>query len=173
MDNETLKIIHQRKSVRNYTAQKVETGALKTLLKSAMAAPSAKDLRPWSFIGITQREVLNMLSEKLPYGKMLVNAQAAIVVCGEPEKGVKNVRDYWVQDCSAATQNILLAAEAIGLGAVWIGVFPRDDRVENVKKILNIPENVFPLNVISIGYPAGDEKPKDKFDETNIHWETW
>jgi len=178
-----LKVIHSRKSVRNYTGEPVRKKDLEDLLKAGMAAPSAVDRRPWKFIAVTEHEKLDQLSEASPFSRMLKKAGAAIVVCGLPMKSLVKMKlvnlvsgvsnDYWVQDCSAATENILLAAEAKGLGAVWIGVYPVETKVAKLREILNIPEDIVPLNIISIGHPTGKEKPKDKFDPKNVHWEKW
>lgn len=172
--NSIIRTIHNRKSVRHYTDEDVTKDQLETLLKAAMAAPSARNMQPWAFICITKREILDQLANGLPYAKMLFRAKAAIVVCGIPDKsGQDSPEGYWVQDCSAATQNILLAAEAIGLGTVWTGVYPRPERISVVRSVLGIPEAVFPLNVIPIGYSDGIDKPKDKYREENIMWEGW
>jgi len=182
-NNDFLNVIHSRKSVRNYTGAPVTKDDIDELLRAGMAAPSAVDRRPWSFIAVTERETLDRLSKATPFSGMLKKAGAAIIVCGIPMKSLVKMKlinlvagvsnDYWVQDCSAATENILLAAEAKGLGAVWIGIHPVEAKVETVRKILNIPDNVTPLNIISIGHPLGTEKPKNKFDEKAIHRETW
>ncbi len=173
--SDALSVIHNRKSVRKYIADKpISKDDLNILLKAGMAAPTAADKRPWAFVVVTEREKLNALADGLEYGKMLKEAPAAIVVCGVPERMLPDAaKDFWVQDCSAATQNILLAAEAIKLGAVWIGCYPLQERLPNIRKILNIPEVMIPLNVISIGHPVGIEKPKNKYDEKNIHWNQW
>ncbi|NVO10911.1 MAG: nitroreductase family protein [Bacteroidales bacterium] len=173
--NPVLKAIYTRKSVRLYDESvEVTKEQLEELMRAGMAAPSSRNLQPWAFIGITNRSTLNQLANGLPYAKMLFKAKAAIVVCGIPEpSGQDSPEGYWIQDCSAATQNILLAAESIGLGAVWTGVFPRPERVQIVKEILGIPEKVIPLNVIPIGCPNGVDKPKDKFRKDNIMWESW
>lgn len=172
--NQVLETIHNRKSVRHFTDEPVSKDLLLELLKAAMAAPSARNLQPWSFICITNRNMLDQLANGLPYAKMLFRAKAAIVVCGIPDRsGQDSPEGYWVQDCSAASQNILLAAEALGLGAVWTGVYPRPERVSIVREILGIPEKIFPLNVLPIGYPEGIDRPKDKFHSENIIWESW
>ncbi|MDO8897351.1 MAG: nitroreductase family protein, partial [Bacteroidales bacterium] len=169
--NETLKVIHNRKSVRSFTDQAVSKEQIELLLQAGMAAPTAVNRQPWAFYVVTARETLDSLSERLPYAKMLSQAQAAIVVCGDMDKA-GNLKDkaYWVQDCSAATQNILLAAESIGLGAVWTAVFPYDDRSKVVIETLKLPANHIPLNVIPIGYPTGEDKPKDKWKPENVFW---
>lgn len=169
--NKTLEVIHNRKSVRHFTNQAITKEQIETLLRAGMAAPTAVNRQPWAFYVITQRETLDILSEKLPYAKMLSQAQAAIVVCGDMEKA-GNLKDlaYWVQDCSAATQNILLAAESMGLGAVWTAAYPYDDRAKAVIEELNLPETHIPLNVIPIGYPTGEDLPKNKWNVDNIIW---
>lgn len=172
MDN-CLKTIYSRKSVRGFTSQEVSIELLKELARAGMAAPSARNLQPWAFVIVTNRSTLYSLAERLPYAKMLFEAPAAIAVCGDLAKAGDSPEGYWVQDCSAATQNILLAAEALGLGAVWTGVYPRTDRVAIVKNVLKLPDNVIPLNVIPIGYPKGEHQPKDKFKAENIHWQQW
>lgn len=171
--NETLKTIFNRKSVRDFTGEKIEIEKLDVLLKAGMAAPSARNIQPWNFILVTKREILDNLADKLPYAKMLYQSGAAIVVCGTPDTENEELSSYWVQDCSAATENILLAGESLGLGAVWTGVFPRKDRVSAVKEILGIPVNAEPLNVIAIGHPAKETTPKNKFDPGKIHYECW
>ena len=172
--NPILKVIHERKSVRHFKDDIISKDQLEVLIKAGMAAPSANNVQPWVFIGVTNRETLDTLANALPYAKMLFRATAAIVVCGLPTKaGTDSPEGYWVQDCSAATQNILLAAEALGLGAVWTGVYPRPERIKSVKDILGIPETVTPLNVLPIGYPEGIDKPKNKIKNENIMWEGW
>lgn len=167
-----LEVIHQRKSVRKYVENKpVSDSLLNIVVRAGMAAPSARNVQPWEFIVITDRNVLDSLSSQLPYGKMLTTAPAAIVVCGnigvyDSEAASK----YWEQDCTAATENILLAIEAIGLGGVWIGTYPDPDRSLWVSSVLELPSNVLPLSVISLGYPTGIEKPKDKYKPEKIHY---
>lgn len=169
--NETLKTIHNRKSVRHFTDAPVSKAQLEILVRAGMAAPSAVNRQSWAFYVVTDKAVLKRLSEQLPYGKMLAYAQAAIVVCGDMDKaGNLKESDYWVHDCAAASENILLAAESIGLGAVWTAAFPYDDRTMAVIEELNLPENHIPLNVIPIGYPTGEDQPKDKWNPENLIW---
>lgn len=169
--NKALEVIHNRKSVRHFTDQPVSKNQLETLLRAGMAAPTAVNRQPWAFYVVTERETLDALGEQLPYAKMLFQAQAAIVVCGDMKKA-GNLKDkgYWVQDCSAASENILLAAESIGLGAVWTAAYPYDDRTKVVISELSLPVTHVPLNVIPIGYPTGEDKPKDKWKPGNINW---
>jgi nitroreductase len=169
-----LNIILERKSVRHFTNQPVSKTLLDTLMRAGMAAPSARNQQPWVFVAITERTTLDSMANGLPNCKMLAQAQAAIIVCGDIEKAYTEVdKSYWTQDCSAVTQNILLAAEAVGLGAVWTAAYPYKERTSVVIKALNLPEHILPLNVIPIGYPTGEDKPQDKYRQENIHWEKW
>lgn len=172
--NTTMETILNRTSIRSYTDKVVEPEKVEQLLRAAMAAPTAVNKQPWVFVVVTQRELLDSLAVRLPYAKMLESVSTAIVVCGNLDKALLEVNQaYWVQDCSAASQNILLAAQSMGLGAVWTGVFPREDRIADVRGVLNIPLNLVPLNVIPVGYPKGDVTPKDKWNSENIHYNKW
>lgn len=157
--------IFQRKSVRKFVEGKaVSKEDLTILVKAGMAAPTARNSQPWEFVVITDKNILNTMAEKLPYAKMLAGAPSAIVVCGNTERMLEGEgRDNWVLDCSAATENILLAVEAKGLGAVWTGVYPSKDRMKEVALALSLPENIVPFCVIPLGYPTGVEQPKDKY----------
>jgi nitroreductase len=171
--SDTLTIIHQRKSVRHFTGEPVTQAQLDILLKAAMAAPSAVNCQPWEFIVVTDRKILDKLGDALPYAKMIYKAGAAVIVCGIPAKAHKQMTEYSVIDSTLASQNLLLAAEAIGLGAIWTAAYPYPDRMESVRSILKIPQEVIPLNVIPIGHPTGEELPKEKFDPEKIHQEKW
>ena len=165
--------IMTRTSIRQFTSQPIAKDTLNALVKAGMAAPSAMDKRPWAFVVITERNVLDSLNAVHPYAN-LKTATAAIIVCGNKEKFIEGEgAEYWVQDCSAATENILLAAHAYGLGAVWCGVYPVKERVSSVKQVLGMPENIIPLNVITLGYPDQNPEPKDKWDEQNVHYQKW
>jgi nitroreductase len=169
----TLSVIHSRKSVRNFiTGKTISKETLDTIVRAGMAAASAVNLQPWQFIVIDNRAVMDSLAAGLPYAKMLYQASAAIVVCGDSTIKAGEFA-FWEFDCSLASGNILLAVEAMGLGAVWTAVHPDKARISTVRKILNLPENIIPLNVIPIGYPAGKEMPKDKYDTKKIHWNTY
>ncbi len=165
--SETLTVIHNRKSVRNYTGEPVTEDQIEILLKAAMAAPSAVNCQPWEFVVVTDRKILDKLGDMLPFAKMIYKAGAAIVVCCIPEKAHKKMAEYAVIDSTLASENILLAAEAIGLGAIWTAAYPYPDRMEYVRSILDIPPEVIPLNVIPIGHPTGEDKPKEKFNTKN------
>lgn len=168
-----LSVIHSRKSVRAFVKDKpVSEADLTTLLQAGMAAPTAVNKQPWHFIVVNERAKLDQLAEKLPYAKMLKDVCAAIVVCGDTTIHIGGQR-FWMFDCSVASENILLAAEAMGLGAVWTAVYPDLQRIDAVKEALSIPDSIMPLNVIPLGYPTGKDQPKNKFDETKIHRNGW
>ena len=170
---DAITVIHSRKSVRNFTGEEVTAEQLDILLKAAMCAPTAVNMQPWAFVVVTSRSKLDSLAEGLPFAKMLYKAGAAIIVCAITEKAFDKRTEYAIIDCSLASENILLSAEAIGLGALWTAAYPYDDRMGHVRKVLNIPEDIIPLNVIPIGHPTGEDKPKDKYKPENIHWEKW
>lgn len=161
--------IFARRSIRQYTSEPVSEDDIQTLLEAAMAAPSASNRKPWQFIVVTERDRLDALAEAHKHGKMLFDAPLAISVCGD----LTEMERFWVQDCSAATENLLLAATALGLGAVWLGVYPRDERVAAVRETLGLPEHITPLNVISIGHPAEEKQSRTQFDDERVHREEW
>lgn len=172
--NETLQTIFTRKSVRKFTDREVEKDKIELILRAAMSAPSACNQQPWEFICVTDQKVLNELGEKLPYAKMLIGARLAFIVAADMNKALGGQgRIHWIDDCSAASENILLAAHSLGLGAVWTAVHPGEDRIKTVREVLNLPESVIPLNVIPVGYPAEDPKVRDKFKTENIHYNKW
>jgi nitroreductase len=168
-----LENIHNRKSVRQFTAEPVSDEDIQTMLKAAMAAPSAVNYQPWRFVVVTEREQLDAMAEILPFARMLKQAPLAIIVCGETTwfEGKENI--FWQQDCSAATQNLLLTAEALGLGAVWTGVYPDPQRSADLSKFLGLPSTVQPLCAIPIGHHDGTTLPKDKWKPENIHYGKW
>jgi nitroreductase len=169
MAKELIKTIFARRSIREYTTEAVSEKDIKTMLEAAMAAPSASNRKPWHFIAITGRQRLDNLAEVHPYGKMLFKAPLCVVVCGDTTISANS----WVQDCSAAAENLLLAATTLGLGAVWLGVYPREERVGPIRKLLNIPETIVPLNIISIGHPAEEKEPRTQYDEQRVHRQQW
>src|SRR5512138_2410778 len=163
--NPVLRTIFSRKSVRHFTGGKVPSKTLETLILAGMAAPSAKDIRPWTFILVTEDRTLEKLAAGLPFAKMLPQAGAAIVVCGDLMKASAGTHpEMWVQDCSAVTENILLAAEGLGLGAVWTACYPHRARSGHAARVLEVPDEIIPFSVIAIGYPTGVDVPKDKSD---------
>jgi nitroreductase len=168
-----LDVIHSRKSVREFTGEAVARKDLDTILRAAMAAPSAVNCQPWAFVVVTEHAMLNTLADGLPYAQMLRRAGAGIVVCAVVEKAFNKMAEFAIIDSALAAQNILLAAEALGLGALWTAAYPDPGKAAFVRETLRIPKDVMPLAVIPVGYPAGVEAPKDKFKEENIHWERW
>lgn len=168
-----LQNIHNRKSVRQFTSEPVSDEQIQILLKAAMAAPTAVNYQPWRFVVVTEREELDAIADILPYAQMLRQAPAAIVVCGQTTwmEGAEN--PYWQQDCAAATQTMLLAVEALGLGAVWTGIYPNAELYPKVHDFLELPENVQPLCCVPIGHPAGKTEPRDKWKPENIHYGKW
>ncbi len=169
MAKRLVETILSRRSIRKYTSKPVSRHDVKMMLEAAMAAPSASNLKPWHFVVVTGRETLGKLAEVHPHGKMLSEAPLCIAVCGD----LTISESFWVQDCSAATENLLLAASALGLGSVWLGVYPRQDRVDNIRKVLKLPETVMPLNLISIGHPAEEKEPRTQYDEARVHLQHW
>ncbi|MEW5895333.1 MAG: nitroreductase family protein [Candidatus Omnitrophota bacterium] len=172
---DTMKAILDRRSVRKYTGQPVSREKLLTLVKAGMAAPSSRDTRHFRFIIIDEPELVDRLAEGLPYARMLKTARHAIVVASDLSVAYGGMETgYWIQDCAAAAENILIASKAAGLGACWTGVHPREERVILLKEVLNLPEQVRPLCLITVGVSAGeDDKPRVKFDECHVYWNTW
>ena len=171
--SDALSVIHNRKSVRSFTGQRVSKDALDKIIRAGMAAPTAVNKQPWAFVVVTDRKILDTLAAGLPYAKMLDKAGAAIIVCAMPEKAYEKSLELAVIDSTCASENILLAAEALGLGAVWTAAYPYKDRMDTARKALNMPQDIIPLNVIPVGHPTGTDKPKDKYKPENIHWEKW
>ena len=163
--------IMTRTSIRQYTDEPVSKADIETMLRAGMAAPTAVNRQPWHFVVINSKEKLAELAGDNPRGGMLKKAPLAIVVCGNMDKALPGQGNgFWVQDCSAATENILLAANAIGLGAVWTGLYPDVNRAGAVAKVLKLPETFIPLCTIVIGHPAEQPAPKDKWKPENISY---
>lgn len=172
--NMAIENILARKSVRAFTPKPVEKEKVDLLLKAAMAAPTAVNKQPWAFVVVDDRNVLDQLAAELPYAKMTAQAPLAIVVCGDLSKALNGETDrYWMLDCSAASENLLLAAESMGLGAVWTAVYPESDRMAKVRTVLSLPDYIVPLNLIPLGYPQHQEEAKNKFNTENIHYNKW
>lgn len=163
-----LSFIFARRSIRHYTSEPVSDTDVQALLEAAMAAPSARNTKPWHFVVVRDRERLGRLANIHPNASMLDGAALGIAVCGEPGES-----EYWVQDTSAATENILLAATALGLGAVWIGVHPKPDREQKVREILALPKTVTPLCLVAIGHPAEEKPARTQYDASRVHYERW
>ena len=170
--SEILEHIFKRRSIRFFERKPLGKEIITDLLKAAMAAPSASNSRPWEFVVVTEEGTLNELRKRLKYGNL--NAPAVIVVCSnlaiaQNESAVR----FWVQDCAAATENLLIAAAGMDLGAVWIGSYPKEDIMATLREILGIPEDVVPLNAIYVGYPAEEKEPRTQYEEARVHWEKY
>ena len=168
---DTIEAIHTRRSIRKYTDRPVPRELVTELLRAAMSAPSAVNAQPWVFIVIDDRKTLEEIPTFSPYAGMCREAPLAILVCGDTT--LEKVPGYWVQDCSAATQNLLLAAHACGLGAVWTGIYPIKDRVEGFRKAFGLPEHVIPLALVPIGYPDQEPGPQDRFDRKKVYYNVY
>lgn len=168
---EVLEAIFSRRSVRRFTGQAVPAELLELLLKAAMAAPSAVNAQPWQFVVIDSREVLEGIAAFHPSGEIVRQAQAAILVCGD--ESLQTRPNRWIMDCSAATQNILLAAHASGLGAVWLGVHPEPARIDGVRKLIGLPPQVHPLSLVALGYPAETPPPANRFRSDRVRRNHW
>lgn len=163
--------IMTRTSIRSFTEQAVDSADVQTMLKAAMAAPTAGNKQPWKMVVVDDETLLDSLSEQ---HRPIETAPLAIVLCGDttnvfPGEG----KDFWIQDVSAATENLLLAAHSLGLGAVWCGVYPISERTAAVKGLLGLPDEIVPLCVVAIGHPAESPEPKDKWKPENVHYNGW
>lgn len=168
---ETLETIFTRRSVRRFTGEAVSEKIIEKLLRAAMSAPSANNRQPWQFVVVNERDKLNKIADEHPYGKMCHDAPLAMIACYDTD--LESEESYGIQDVSAAIQNILLAARDCGLGSVWLGVHPRDDRMAGVRKIFNIPESLLPIGIVVIGHSEVEQKPIDRFQADRIHYNVW
>lgn len=163
-----LDAIFARRSIRAYTQEAVSEKEINSLLEAGMAAPSASNRKPWHFVVTTDRETLRRLADQHPYGKMLAGAGLGIAVCGDPA-----ISKWWVQDCAAATENILIAASALGLGAVWLGCHGDPKRERAIQNALGIPEQIGVLSLLSIGNPAEKKQARTQYDPARVHQNGW
>lgn len=168
---DALECLHSRHSVRQYTDEAVSEADIKTLLDAAMIAPSAGNAQPWHFIVLRERAVLDKIPAIHPYAGMAARAQLGILVCGAPQE--EKYPGFWVQDCSAATQNLLLAANAIGLGGVWTGIYPLEERVEAFRRLLGVPSGVAPLALVLLGRIKNAGPRRSRYNEAKVHWDKW
>ena len=167
-----INLIYQRRSIRKFTDKPISKDILEELLKAAMAAPSAMNAQPWEFVVVTDPEILKKCRNAMMFAKQ--NYTAVICVCGSKHAQKNKAGDrFWVQDCSAATENILLAATALDLGSVWTAVYPVFTSIMQVRAILNLPEDITPLNLIGLGYPAEKKEPRTQYEESRVHWQTY
>lgn len=174
VDKSTIEDIMTRTSVRSYSDRQVEKETVDTLLRAAMAAPTAGNKQPWRFVVIDDKAILQSISENFHTMTMAKDASIAVIMCGDTQSAFPGeLSDYWIQDVSAASENLLLAAHAMGLGAVWCGIYPQMDRVEQFSEMLNLPGNIIPMACICVGYPSGETTPKDKWKPEYIHYNSW
>ena len=172
--NDAMQTIMTRPSVRAFLDKPVPEETVERLLRAAMAAPSAKNSRPWAFVLIRDRAELEKLGAALPNAKMTATAPLAVAICGVMDKTLPGeAREYWIQDCAAATENFLLAVHALGLGAVWTGVHPISERIAILKETLRLPDGVEPFCLIPFGWPACPAVVKDKWDPAAVHGDVW
>ena len=168
-----LGFIFGRRSIRLYSSAAVSEAMVQQLLEAAMAAPSAVAKDPWRFVVIRNRSTLSEISAALPNGQMLAGAALGIAVCGDLQAAHDQQLSYLLQDCSAAIENLLLCAHILGLGACWLGIHPREQRVNTMKQILSLPPSVIPVACIAIGYPAEAKEPRTRFNRHYVHFEKW
>ncbi|MEI7937115.1 MAG: nitroreductase family protein [Verrucomicrobiota bacterium] len=168
-----LGFIFGRRSIRLYSPEAVSEAEVQKLLEAAMAAPSAAAKDPWRFVVVRNRQTLADIVAALPNGQMLAGAALGIAVCGELPAAHDQQLSYLLQDCSAAIENLLLAAHILGLGACWLGVHPREQRMNALKKILSLPPSVIPVACIAIGHPAEAKEPRTRFNRDYVHSEKW
>ena len=161
----------RRRSIRKYTSEPVPDDLVEVLLRAAMAAPSAGNQKPWEFVVIRERPLLEAIPDVHPYAAMVPRASLAILICGD--RRLERWPQYWSQDCAAATENLLIAATQVGLGAVWLGVHPLEERVAGLRALLGIPEDVTPFALVPVGWPAEDKEPADRYEEWRIHRDRW
>ena len=164
-------VIYKRRSIRKYTSKNVPEEAILSFIKAGMNAPSAGNQQPWHFVVIRDRRILDEIPKFHPYSQMLHEASTAILVCGDLD--LDEHAGYWVQDCSAAVENILLEITDQGFGGVWLGVYPREERVEGLRTLLNVPERIIPFALIVVGYPAEQKEPKDEYKKERIRYNSW
>lgn len=166
---ELLDVMYTRRSIREFTDEPVRDEQIEAMLKAGMAAPSAQNLQPWHFVVVRMRKRLDALAEVHKYAYMLEKAPLAIVVCGDQDISSK----HWVEDTCAATQNILLAATALGLGGVWVSIYPKKKYQKAVRELLDIPDHIGVLCMLAIGHPAEKKKARTQYDEERVHQEEW
>ena len=171
--NKALDFIFSRRSIRKFQEKKIDKAILQDILEAAAAVPSAMCRDPWRFLVIENKETIFKISEILPNGKFMVDAPMVILVLGDIKESHIESESYMLQDCTASIQNILLAANALGLGACWCGVHPREERVGGLKKLFEFPENIIPVGAIILGYSAEEKEPRSRFDANKVHYEKW
>jgi len=171
--NKRLDFIFKRRSIRKFLKKNVSDKAVEDILEAAMAAPSACETDPWDFIVARDQTTRDAMAAALPYGKMLASAPVGLLVCGDIERAHSGELSYMIQDCSAAIENLILAATKLGLGACWLGVHPRPDRIASMRKLFKLPENVIPLAAIALGHPDERKLPRTRFNAARVHNGKW
>ena len=171
--NKRLDFIFKRRSVRKYLKRDVTEKAVQDILEAAMAAPSACETDPWDFIVVREQATREAMASALPYGKMLASAPVGILVCGDLQRAHSGELSYMIQDCAAAIENLLIAASKLGLGACWLGVHPRPDRIAAMRKLFDLPENIIPVSAIAIGHPAERKAPRTRIKAVRVHKGKW
>jgi nitroreductase len=169
----TIENLFARRSIRQYTGDPVAEEQVTLLLEAAMAAPSAGNRKPWHFVVVRDQALREQIAASHPHAKMVRQAPVCIVPCGQPSLSFADRPDFWIQDLSAATENLLLAATALGLGSVWCGVHPVQERVREAREMLGIPEDVIPFCYIAIGHGAEEKEPRTQYDEERVHRDRW
>lgn len=167
----TLEAIQSRRSVRKYTDQPIPKEIIQSLLEAAMNAPSAGNQQPWHFIVIDDKKLMNEVTKVHPHSRMITQAPLAILICAD--ESLEKYKGRWPMDCSAAMQNLLLAAHAQGLGAVWVGIYPEIERIEGIRKIFNIPDNITPFSLMPLGFPDESKPSENRFREDRVHMNQW
>jgi nitroreductase len=170
-DIDTLTTIFTRRSVRKYSDKPVSDATVKLLLQAAMSAPTAKNTQSWEFVVIRDKKTLAQIPAFHPFGKHIPDCQVAIVVCGNTK--LEAAKGHWIPDGSNASMSILLAAHSLGLGAVWTTFYPYEDRTAGIRKLLNLPDHIMPLNIIPLGYPVDKRAYQDRFNPAKVHYEKW
>jgi nitroreductase len=168
---DAFEVILTRRSIRKYKKKIITDGILENLLLAAFSAPSAGNQQPWHFIIIDDRKILNVVHTFHPSANMLKEADKAILVCGDLH--LEKFKGYWMIDCAAATENILLAAHSLGLGACWLGLYPREGRVAGMRKLLHLPTHIIPFALVSLGYPAETKSKEERYNTSRIHHNKW
>ena len=168
---DVIEAIFTRRSIRKYSGEPISDQDLDTLLRAGCQAPSAHNLQPWHFIILKDKKNMERLAEVHPYAKMLTHAEAGIIVCGDQNK--QSMTGFLIEDCSAAIQNILLAANGLGLGAVWCGLYPVEKLTQAVKNVCSIPEHIVPIGMVVLGHKGENKNTVDRFDQSKLHYEQW
>jgi len=161
----------ERRSIRRYTGKDVDEKDVRKVLEAAMAAPSAGNERPWHFVVLRDRKLLEGVMDVHPYAQMLRQSPVAVLVCGDPS--LEKYKGFWVQDCAAATENMLIMATQLGLGAVWLGIHPIEERVHGLRLLLGIPQDIVPFALVPLGHPDELKRPVDRYDDSRVHRDGW